>query len=48
MCPKSRKLLCDRVRNEGWTVGQAARAAGVSERTGFKWPARYDLLVAHI
>jgi transposase InsO family protein len=41
-CPKSRKLLCDRVRVEGWTVGDAALAAGVSERTAFKWLARYD------
>lgn len=41
-CPKSRKLLCERVRLEGWAVGQAAQAAGVTERTGFKWLARYD------
>lgn len=41
-CPKSRKLLCERVRHEGWTVKEAARAAGVSERTAYKWLARYD------
>lgn len=41
-CPKSRKLLCDRVRLQGWKVREAAQAAGVSERTGFKWLARYD------
>ena len=40
-CPKSRKLLCERVRLQGWTVKEAAQAAGVSERTGFKWLARY-------
>jgi transposase InsO family protein len=41
-CPKSRKLLCDRVRLEGWTVVEAARAAGASERTAYKWLRRYD------
>lgn len=41
-CPKSRKLLCERVRLQGWTIKQATQAAGVSERTGFKWLARYD------
>ncbi len=41
-CPKSRQLLCGRVRYEGWTVGEAAEAAGISERTAHKWLARYD------
>jgi transposase InsO family protein len=41
-CPKSRKLLCERVRLEGWTVLRAAQAAGVSERTAYKWLGRYD------
>jgi transposase InsO family protein len=41
-CPKSRKLLCERVRLEGWTVSRAADAAGVSERTAHKWVGRYD------
>jgi transposase InsO family protein len=37
-----RRLLVDRVREEGWTVAEAAEAAGCSERTGFKWLARFD------
>lgn len=41
-CPKSRKLLCQRVRDEGWTGRAAAEAAGVAERTASKWLARYD------
>ena len=39
--PLSRVLLVDRVVREFWTVGEAAQAAGVSERTAFKWLARY-------
>jgi transposase InsO family protein len=38
-----RQLLVDRVREEGWTVAEAAEAAGCSERTAFKWLARFDL-----
>jgi transposase InsO family protein len=34
--------MCHRVRNEGWTVGEAADAFGVSARTVFRWLARYD------
>jgi len=41
-CPKSRTLLCRRVRHERWTVREAAEAAGISERTAHKWLARYD------
>jgi len=40
-CPASRELLVDRVLRRGWSVGQAAQAIGVSERTGYKWLARY-------
>lgn len=40
-CPASRALLVRRVREEGWTVEEAAVAAGVSERTGYKWLGRY-------
>lgn len=36
-----RALLVRRVIEAGWTVASAADAAGCSERTGFKWPARY-------
>src|SRR4051812_27506838 len=40
-CPHSRRLLCRRVQEEGWTVEQAARAAGCSVRTAAKWLGRY-------
>jgi transposase InsO family protein len=41
LTPKGRALLVSRVLDEGWTVAIASRAAGVSERTGFKWLARF-------
>ena len=41
LTPAGRLLLCLRVIDEGWTVADAADAAGCSERTGFKWLARY-------
>jgi transposase InsO family protein len=41
-CPRSRTLLCERVRDEGWKVAEAAEAAGVSQRTAHKWLARFD------
>jgi transposase len=40
-CPSSRRLICCRVLEEGWTLGQAAEAAGCSERTASKWLGRY-------
>src|SRR5262245_62960062 len=40
-CPSSRMLICRRVLGEGWTVAQAASAAGCSERTASKWLRRY-------
>ena len=40
-CPSSRLLICRRVLIEGWTVQQAAEAAGCSVRTASKWLARY-------
>jgi transposase InsO family protein len=40
-CLHSRRLIVERVLERGWTVGAAARAAGVSERTAAKWLARY-------
>jgi transposase InsO family protein len=40
-CPKSRRLLVDRVLVEGWSVTTAAAAAGVSERTVWRWLARF-------
>ena len=40
-CPHSRRLAVDRVGREGWTLGAAAEAAGVSVRTVSKWLCRY-------
>jgi transposase InsO family protein len=41
LAPAGRLLLCSRVIDEGWTVADAADAAGCSERTGYKWLARF-------
>jgi transposase InsO family protein/lambda repressor-like predicted transcriptional regulator len=38
---KGRELLIDRVERAGWSLTQAAEAAGVSDRTARKWLARY-------
>ena len=40
-CPKSRKLLVERVLVENWSVAAAAAAAGVSERTVWRWLKRW-------
>jgi transposase InsO family protein len=40
-CPRSRRLLVDRVLVGGWSLAAAAEAAGVSERTAWKWVDRY-------
>ena len=40
-CLHSRRLIVERVREQGWTVAAAAEAAGISERTAAKWLARY-------
>lgn len=39
-CPKSRRLLVDRV-EAGWPVLEAAQAAGISDRTARRWLARW-------
>jgi hypothetical protein len=36
-CPSSRLLICRRVLEQGWTLQQAAEAAGCSVRTAAKW-----------
>jgi leucine-zipper of insertion element IS481 len=36
-CPGGRRLICRRVLEEGWTLKQAAGAAGCSVRTAAKW-----------
>lgn len=42
LTPAGRELMCRRVRDEGWTVAEAAEAAGCAERTCYRWLARYD------
>jgi transposase InsO family protein len=39
-CPSSRELLVERIA-AGWSVAKAAHAAGVSDRTAFKWLRRH-------
>ncbi len=39
---RGRELLVDRVDNAGWSLTEAAEAAGVSDRTARKWLARYE------
>jgi transposase InsO family protein len=41
-CPRQRLLIVTRVREEGWTLAQAAEAAGVSVRTVSKYLRRYQ------
>jgi transposase InsO family protein len=40
-CPKSRRLLVDRIVGQGWSVTEAALAAGVSDRTAYRWLRRW-------
>ncbi len=42
LSPFQRQLVCERVRLEGWTIEEAAHAAGCSERTVYRWLARHD------
>ena len=39
--PKGRLTMVRRVTEQGWSLTEAAEAAGVSERTASKWTARY-------
>jgi transposase InsO family protein len=41
MTVHGRALLVSRIRREGWRVRDAAEAAGVSERSAYKWLARH-------
>ena len=38
---KQRRLMVGRVVEQGWSLTEAAEAAGVSDRTCAKWVARY-------
>ena len=40
-CPKSRQLLVDRIQQKGWSVVEAAEAAGITDRTARRWLARW-------
>jgi transposase InsO family protein len=40
-CPNSRRLLIERVIDEGWSVSAAAAAAGISERSVYRWLRRW-------
>jgi transposase InsO family protein len=40
-CPNSRRLLVQRVIEEGWSVSDAAAAAGISQRTVYRWLGRW-------
>jgi transposase InsO family protein len=41
LAPFTRELICRRVDDEGWTAAEAADAAGCSERTVYRWLARW-------
>src|SRR5437660_1127398 len=40
-CPNSRRLLIERIVEGGWSVAAAAAAAGVCERTVYRWLKRW-------
>src|SRR4051812_45002752 len=42
LTPHGRDLMCRRVREQGWTVEEAADAAGCSQRTCYRWLPRFD------
>ena len=42
LTPFQRALMCARVRDEHWTIEEAADAAGCSERTCYRWLVRWD------
>ncbi len=41
LTPQGRALLVHRVRSDGWQVGDAAAAGGISLRQAFRWLARH-------
>lgn len=43
LTPQGRLLLVERITEAGWSVVQAAQAAGISVRQSYRWLARYRL-----
>ena len=43
LTPHGRLLLCERVEQRGWTLREAASAAGISRQTAGKWLSRWRL-----
>lgn len=41
LTPQGRLLLARRVEELGWRIAEAAKAAGISQRQGYRWLARY-------
>jgi hypothetical protein len=41
LTPQGRYLLARRVDELGWRMAEAATAAGISQRQGYRWLARY-------
>jgi transposase InsO family protein len=41
LTPNGRRFVCERVLEQGWSVRSAAAAAGVTERTVYRWLARF-------
>ena len=41
-CPRSRELIIQRVKEQGQSVQEVAQSLGISERTVYKWLARYQ------
>src|SRR6516165_3032015 len=41
LTPQGRLLLVERITEVGWSVVQAAQAAGISVRQSYRWLARY-------
>ena len=41
LTPQGRLLLVERITETGWSVAQAAQAAGISVRQSYRWLARY-------
>lgn len=42
LTPAGRRRLVQRIREQGWSVAEAAEAAGVSRQTAHKWLRRFD------